>query len=116
MQGGDLSMASEAAVETRALRGGTLGKLTGFGRQQKRGLASPSSAAGPEVATVGGATPPEVAAPDKSQKLVVSGAVEVTDDDVAAGAAAVRAEATRRGATIVTDKLQGERYGVSATC
>ena len=114
-QGGDLSMTAEAEVETRALRGGGLARLMTLGRQQKRAQGSAVAAAEPEAVAGAGAPLPAARAPDKNQKLVVSGAVEVAVDDVAATAAAIRAEATRRGATIVTDKVQGARYGVSAT-
>lgn len=60
------------------------------------------------------ATAPDAPRADKTQKLVVSGAVEVSVDNVPAAAAAVRAEALRRGALIVSDKVRGARYGVSA--
>lgn len=107
----------ETVVEARAARGGILDKLTTVGhRAQPKRAHQSSLAAAPAAAPVdGAASPPAAGAPDKSQKLVVSGAVEVAVDDISATAAAVRLEAARRGATIVTDKLQGARYGVSAT-
>ena len=59
-------------------------------------------------------SPPGAPATDARQKLVVTGTIELSTEDVKATAAAIRAEAGRRGATIVTDKLNGARYGVSA--
>jgi hypothetical protein len=115
----DVSMTTSAEVETRAPGEGALKKLMALGGQGHQQRAQRSAVAAADLDDAGGGgggtTPPEAGTPDKSQKLVVSGAVEVTVDDVAVMAAAVRVEATRRGATIVTDKVQGARYGVSAT-
>ena len=86
---------------------------SGFGTSSR--ASAVLAALGPGAAPGDGAAPPAAGTPDPGQKLVVSGAVEVAVDDIAATAAAVRAEATRRRATIITDKLQGARYGVSAT-
>jgi len=58
-------------------------------------------------------TPP-TAAVNSQQKLVVSGAVELTTDDVRGTAAAIRADAISRGAVIVSDRETGARYGVNA--
>jgi hypothetical protein len=102
----EVSMAAEAAAP-RTVGGRAIQKLTTLPGLPRRALGL--------EATTGGAAPAAAGTPDKSQKLVVSGAVEVSVDDIAATAAAVRIEAVRRGATIVTDKLQGARYGVSAT-
>ena len=108
-------MTAEAAVETRALRPGRLARLAMLGGGQAHQQRAQGSAAAPPSPEAPANAPTAAAAPDKNQKLVVAGAVEVAVDDIAGTAAAIRAEASRRGATIVTDKLQGARYGVSAT-
>jgi len=61
-----------------------------------------------------GSPPPAGPAPDAQQKLVVTGAVEISTDDVVRTAAAVRAELGRRGGIIVSDQINGARYGVRA--
>lgn len=58
--------------------------------------------------------PPQGQAPDARQKLVVTGAVEVSTDDVHRVAAAVRTAAQARGAVIVADELSGMKYGANA--
>ena len=60
------------------------------------------------------APPPAATTPDAKQKLVVTGAIEVSTDDVPGTADAIRAEARRRGATVVSDRQSGARYGVRA--
>ncbi len=62
-------------------------------------------------------TAPTAARPtadETQQKLVVSGAVEISTADVRATASAVRAGAVARGGVVVSDELSGAKYGVHA--
>lgn len=63
------------------------------------------------------ATAPTAARPtddEVQQKLVVSGAIEISASDVRATASAVRAAAVARGGVVVSDELSGAKYGVHA--
>jgi len=52
---------------------------------------------------------------ESKPQVVVTGAVEISTEDVGATAEAVRAGALARGATIVTDEVTGARYGLRAS-
>ena len=64
--------------------------------------------------TVTKGTPPEAAAVDEQQKLVITGALEVSTHDVRQLVDAVRANTHVRGGIVVSDELTGARYGVRA--
>jgi len=66
----------------------------------------------PANAVVAGVTAPAPA--PAQQRLVVSGAVEISTDDVAGTTAAIRTEVPLRGGVIVADELRGAKYGVHA--
>lgn len=51
---------------------------------------------------------------EMQQQLVVTGAVEISSEDVRATAEAVRAGALARGAVVVSDQVTGAKYGVHA--
>jgi Domain of unknown function (DUF4349) len=108
-------------ADAQAISRPSSGLARDFGRatrQSRRWLeAKASSIAEGEADVTDGAlapTPPGAAAGDTQPKLVVTGAIELSTDDVPALAAAIRAEARRRGVIIVSDRESGAKYGISA--
>ena len=64
--------------------------------------------------TAPAAARPTAEAGAQPQKLVLSGAVEISVSDVGAAASAIRAGAAARGGAVVSDELSGAKYGVHA--
>jgi len=70
----------------------------------------------PRLVAQANAAPQTRTAPgeEAKQQIVITGAVELSTDDVRATAEAVRAGALARGATVVTDEVTGAKYGFHA--
>jgi len=110
---GSVQVAQAQQQEQRAtvlLDAPVVRKVTGGQtRRPPRRLAQAEAPGLPVISRDAAAAPPQTQA-----QLVVTGAIELSADDVRVTAAAVRAGALARGGLLVVDQVTGARYGVRA--